>query len=79
MTNYMIFLCSDRSQHLSGTGPNQTGPNSLSGTGPNPSTGPVPTPQYPNTIAGLDPTGPIPTPQLDRSQPINGTGPNPTI
>ena len=57
MTNYMIFLCSDRSQHLSGTGPNQTGPNSLSGTGPNPSTGPVPTPQY-----DLCSPGSIPTP-----------------
>ena len=52
MTNYMIFLCSDRSQRLSGTGPNP-----VSGTGPNPSMGPVPTPQY-----DLCSPGSIPTP-----------------
>ena len=63
MTNYMIFLRSDRSQHLRGTGPNRTGPN--------PSAGPVPTPKW-------DQSQPLNMIFLrrERSQHLSGTGPN---
>ena len=65
----MMFLCWDQSQHLRGTGPNQTRSNPFAGL--------VPTPQY-----DLSSPKSIPTPQrdwtqLDRFQPLSGTGPNP--
>ena len=77
----MIFLRWDRSHHLGGSGPNWTGPNPSARPVPNSSSGSVPTPQSDlsllGSITGINWTGP--NPQQDRSQPLTGTGPNPSI